>query len=156
VLLSMLIWVRASEWHVTPHGGFELLALHKERHAEAFIKTIQEYNPALIIVIEGKSLLYKKAKLAGLRVAAVGLPDLKYDPDGNFIIERVKRPADPAEVARQAISMIKDHKLITIDGKALEIQAEVLCFHGDAPNSVEVLRRVRQEFEKEGINVTKW
>jgi len=143
-------------WHLSPHGMLDPLVSNEEKYADAFIKTIREYNPELIIVIESKSLLCRKAKLAGLRVAAVGYPDLNYDSEGNMIIERVKRLADPAEVARQSISIIKNHKLITIDGKELEWQAEVLCFHGDAPNSVEVLKRVRQEFEKEGINVTKW
>jgi UPF0271 protein len=143
-------------WHLSPHGMLDPLVSNEEKYADAFIKTIREYNPELIIVIEGKSLLYKKAKLAGLRVAAVGYPDLNYDSEGNMVIERVKRLADPAEVAQQAISIIKDHKLRTIDGQKIEWQAEVLCFHGDAPNSVEVLKRVRQEFEKEGINVTRW
>jgi len=143
-------------WHISPHGMLDPLVSNEEKYASAFIKAIKEYNSELIIVIEGKSLLYKKAKLAGLRVASVGLPDLKYDSDGNMVIERVKRPADPAEVAQQAISIIKDHKLRTIDGKELEFQAEVLCFHGDAPNSIEVLKKVKQELEKEGINVTRW
>jgi len=143
-------------WHISPHGMLDPLVSNQEKYAEAFIKAIQQYNPELILVIEEKSLLYKKAKLAGLRVAAVALPDLKYDSDGNMVIERVKRPADPGEVAQQAISIIKHHKLRTSDGKELEFHAEVLCFHGDAPNSVETLKRVRQEFEKEGINVTKW
>jgi len=73
-----------------------------------------------------------------------------------MIIERVKTLTDPAEVTRQAISIIKDHKLRTIDGMELEYQAEVLCFHGDAPNSVEVLKNVREELDEENINVTKW
>lgn len=143
-------------WHISPHGMLDPLVSNQGKYAEAFIKAIQQYNSELILVIEEKSLLYKKAKLAGLRVAAVALPDLKYDSDGNMVIERVKSPADPGEVAQQAISIIKHHKLRTSDGKELEFHAEVLCFHGDAPNSVEVLKRVRQEFEKEGINITKW
>ena len=143
-------------WHLSPHGWLDPLVSYEEEYADAFMKAVQEYDSELIIVIEAKSLLYKKAKSAGLRVAAVGYPDVKYDPEGNMIGERVKKAADPAEVARHAIFMIKDHKLRTIDGKELEWQAEILCFHGDAPNSVEVLKKVRQEFEKEGINITKW
>ncbi len=143
-------------WHISPHGMLDPLVSSQEKYAEAFISAIQAYNPKLIMVIEDKSLLAKKAKKAGLRVAPVMLPDLKYDAEGNMLIERVKRPADPAEVARQAVSVIKNHKLETVTGKEIECQAEVLCFHGDAPNAVEVLQRVRQEFEKEGINITGW
>jgi len=143
-------------WHISPHGMFNPLVAKNEKYAEAFIRGIQEYSPELIIIIESKSLLYKKAQLSRLKVAAVAFPDLKYDSEGNWMIEHAKRPADPTEVARQAVSIIKNHKLRTIDGKELEAQAEVLCFHGDAPNSVEVLRRVREEFGKEGINIVSW
>jgi UPF0271 protein len=142
--------------HVFPHGMLDPLVSYQEKHGEAFMKTIQDYNPELIIMLEAKCPLYKMAKSAGLRVAAFAAPDLKYDSSDNIVIERAKKPADPAEVAQQAVSIVKDHKLKTIDGEELELRADVLCFHGDAPNSAEVLKQVRQEFEKEGINVTRW
>ena len=142
--------------HVFPHGMLDPLVSYKEEYGDAFLKTIMEYNPELVIILEGKCPLYKKAKADGMKVAAFGAPDLKYDSEGNVVIERVKKAVDPAEVARQAVSIVKDHRLKTIDGKEIELEADVLVFHGDAANSVEVLKKVREEFEKEGIDATEW
>lgn len=142
--------------HVFPHGMLDPLVSYKDDQGEAFLRAILEYNPQLIIMLEHKCPLYKKAKAAGAKVAAFGAPDLKYDSKGDVVIERVKKAVEPAEVARQAVSIVKEHKLKTIDGKEIELEADVLVFHGDAANSVEVLKKVRQEFEKEGITATKW
>ena len=142
--------------HVSPHGMLDPLVSDEAEYTYVFIKTIKEYNPELIIIAESKSFLYKKAKIEGLKVASVAFPDLKYDSEGNMVIERVKKFANPVEVAKQAVSIVKDQKFKTIDGKKLRMQADVLCFHGDAPNSIEILKEVRKKFEKEGIVVTKF
>ena len=142
--------------HVSPHGMLDPLVSNEEEYTDVFIKTIKEYNPELIIIAESKSLLYKKAKIEGLRVSSVAFPDLKYDSEGNMIIERVKKLVNPIEVAKRAISIVKDQKIKTIDGKKIRMQADVLCFHGDAPNSIEILKEVRKKFEKERIIVTKF
>lgn len=142
--------------HVSPHGMLDPLVSDKEEYTDVFIKTIKEYNPEIIIIAESKSLLYKKAKIEGLRVASVSFPDLKYDSGGNMVIERVKKFINPVEVAKQAVLIVKDLKVKTFDGKKIRMQADVLCFHGDAPNSIEILKEVRKKFEKEGIIVTKF
>ena len=142
--------------HVSPHGMLDPLVSDEEEYTDVFIKTIKEYNPELIIIAESKSLLYKKATIEGLRVASVAFPDLKYDSEGNMLIERVKKFANPVEVAKQAVLIVKVQKVKTIDGKKIRMQADVLCFHGDAPNSIEILKEVRKKFEKERIIVTKF
>lgn len=143
-------------WHLSPHGWLDDMVSYQEVYAVAFIKAIKDYDPGLILVIEAKSPLYKMAKSEGLRVAAVGYPDLKYDTNCKMIGERFMSDSDPAEVAKQAIHMIKDHKLTTVDGKEYDWEAEVLMFHGDKSNAVDTLKKVREEFENEGIKVTKW
>jgi len=143
-------------WHVSPHGMLDPLVSNEEKYADAFISTIKQYNSELIIIAESKSLLYKRAKIAGLRVAAIALPDLNYDDKGNMIIERSKKIMDPVEVARQAISIIKDHKMKTIDGNEIEWEAEVLCFHGDAPNALDIIKKVREELAKVNIQIVGW
>lgn len=139
--------------HISPHGQLDPLVSDVEEYTTAFLATIKEYNPELIIIAESKSLLYKMAKAEGFRVASVAFPDLKYDADGNMIIERVKKAVDPEQVAQNAISIIKNQEIMTIDNKPLKMQADVLCFHGDGPNSVEVMKKVRAELDKAAIRV---
>ncbi len=140
--------------HVCPHGLLDPMVSDEEKYGQAFIKAIKDYNPELIIVLENKSLLYKTAQEAGLKVATVAYPDLKYDGSGNMIIERgEKKAGNPEEIVKQCISIIKDQKLITEDGKYLDVQADVLGFHGDLPNIIEVLQKVKKSLLEEGISI---
>jgi 5-oxoprolinase (ATP-hydrolysing) subunit A len=41
----------------------------------------------------------------------------------------------------------------TVEGNTLPLAVESICIHGDAPNSGEVARRVRQRLEEAGIGI---
>lgn len=142
--------------HVSPHGKLDPLVSYEEEYTETYLEAIKEYNPELIIIAEEKSILYKKAKAFGFEVATVAYPDLKYDSKGDIVIERVKKAVNPIEVAQRAISIVKYHKIKTIEGNEIKIHGDMLCFHGDSPNAIEVLEVVRKEFEKEGIVVKRF
>jgi len=143
-------------WHLSPHGWLDFMVSYQEVYADAFIKAIKDYDPNLILAIEARSLLYQKAKARGIPVAAVGYPDLKYDPDLKMIGERVMGVAIPSEVAKQSVHMIKDHKVTSVDGKDHPWEAQVLMYHAERPNAVDILKTVREEFEKAGVEVVKW
>jgi UPF0271 protein len=96
----------------------------------------------------------KKGKDAGLRVAAEAFPDLLYDSTGRWILERVKKPMDPTTVAKRAVNIAKNGVIETIDGKTIKIVANTICIHSDSPNAPEVARVVREELERNGVEVT--
>jgi len=81
--------------------------------------------------------------------------DLKYDAQGKIVIERAKKPWDPNTVLKRALMAVKDGKIDTIDGKQIEVKADTICIHGDAPNAVDVIRTLREGLEKEGVAVVK-
>ena len=139
--------------HISPHGKLDPLVSNNDEYAEVFIKAIKDYNPNLRLIIEANSLLCKKAKSSGLTVCPVGYPDLRYDSYGEIIIDKVKKSLDAKEIARQSLSIIKDHIVRAVDGKQFPIEAEVLCYHGDVPNAVEILKEVRKVFDDEGIKI---
>lgn len=139
--------------HVCVHGVMDPMVSNEEIYCDAFLKAIKDYNKDLVIVAESKSLLYERGKSEGLKLAAVAYPDLRYDDDGNIMIERDKKPMDPQEVARQAISIVKENKLLTVGGKEFEVKADVLGFHGDQDNIVEILTTVRKALVEAGIEI---
>lgn len=144
---------KAEMTHVCPHGVMDTLVSENESYADAFINAVIDYNKNLKLVIEEKSLLASKCKLKGIRVASVGYPDLKYDKNGNMIITRSKEIMNIDEITEQAIRMVKDNKYKTVDGNYLPIKPDVLCFHSDVPNSIEIIQKVRKAFELENIEI---
>lgn len=139
--------------HVKPHGVLYRMAGQDEGYAEAYIEAVSEYNPELYILIGSGTVLWEKGIKAGLRMAAEVLVDLNYDAKGNWIIEREKKAWAPQEVADRAISVVRDGKIPTIEGKLIRVRADTICCHGDAPNAADIVKRIREEFDKQGITV---
>lgn len=139
--------------HVKPHGALYRMVENNEAYAEAYIEAVSEYNRELIILTESGTILWEKGIKAGLTMAAEVFADLNYDAKGNWVIEREKKPRAPQEVADRAISVVREGKITTIEGKLIRVRADTICCHGDAPNAVDIVKRIREEFEKRGIIV---
>jgi UPF0271 protein len=61
-------------------------------------------------------------------------------------------------VAKRALKMALEGKVIAIDGTEIRLQADTLCVHGDNPAAVEMVKRIRQELKDAGVVVIpmKW
>ncbi|MEM2041588.1 MAG: 5-oxoprolinase subunit PxpA [Nitrososphaerota archaeon] len=139
--------------HVKPHGALYMVVEHDEAYAEAVIDAVRSYNPELIFFTEYGTVAWKKARDAGLRTVSEAFPDLQYNSEGRWIMERVKKPMDPATVARRAVNIAMNGTVETVDGKTIKIVAQTLCLHSDSPNAPEVAKVVRAELERNGIEV---
>ena len=139
--------------HVKPHGVLYRMVEQDEGYAEAYVEAVSEYNPELYILTESGTVLWEKGIKAGIRMAAEALVDLSYDAKGNWVIERKKKTWAPQEVADRAVSVVRDGKIATIEGKLIDVRADTICCHGDAPNAADVVKRIREEFDKQGITV---
>lgn len=143
--------------HVKVHGILLKMVEHNEGYAEAYIEAVSEYNPELYILMESGTsgaMVWEKGVKAGIRMAAEVFIDLNYDAKGDWIIEREKKAWAPQEVADRAVSVVRDGKIPTIEGKLIRVRADTICCHGDTPNAVDIVKRIREEFDKQGITVT--
>ena len=48
---------------------------------------------------------------------------------------------------------LKEGKVTSITGKELDIKGDTLCVHGDGPKALAFVKRVREAFEREGIEI---
>ena len=53
----------------------------------------------------------------------------------------------------RCVRMIKEGKVTSINGKDIDIKGDTLCVHGDEPKAIAFARRIRETFEKEGIEI---
>jgi UPF0271 protein len=144
--------------HVKPHGKMYLDAFEKVDQARAIAEAIISYNPDLFYVafagVKGE-LMTKVAKEMRLKVVYEAFPDRAYTPEGD-LVSRSQTGAvikDPQEVAKRALLMAKEHKVIAIDGTSIEIEAQTLCVHGDTPTAVDLVKTIREVLKKNGIDV---
>ena len=60
---------------------------------------------------------------------------------------------DEDEAIRRCVKMIKEGKVTSVSGKELDIKGDTLCVHGDGAKALAFVRRIRDAFEAEGIQI---
>ncbi|MEO7135950.1 MAG: 5-oxoprolinase subunit PxpA, partial [Vicinamibacterales bacterium] len=141
--------------HVKPHGAMYNMACKDRGLADAIATAVASLDRSLILFGLPDSELLRAGVAAGLAVAAEVFADRAYDPDGS-LTSRSKPGSvihDPQQVVERAIKMVKDQKVIAVDGSTLALRADTICLHGDTPGAADHARAVRAGLEKAGITV---
>lgn len=141
--------------HVKPHGALYNRAARDTDVARPIARAVGRLSPRLVFVGLAGSAMIEAARAAGLAVAEEAFADRGYRADGSLVPR--DRPgallAGPDETAHQAVSIARDGRVRTVDGGWLELRADTLCLHGDAPRAPERARAVRHALEQAGIDV---
>ncbi len=139
--------------HVWLHGALSSVAAKKEPLARAMIEAIKMVNPELIFVHRPGLASFEIARALGMKVAVSVGVDIEYNRDGTAVIQREKKPADPKEAAKRAVRIANEGKITVATGEVIDMKAHTILVHGDTPNAVEILKEIREAFEKESILV---
>lgn len=144
--------------HVKPHGALYLKMLVHTPTAAAVAAAVKDFDTTLPLVVLaglGGEQVAEIVREAGLRAVLEAFPDRGYGDDGR-LASRAEPGAvvyDPLEVARRALLMAQSGVVTSLSGKQLEITAETLCLHGDAPNAPATARAVRSALAEAEIGV---
>lgn len=142
--------------HVKPHGAMYNMAAKDSKLAIAIAEAIYEVDKDIILLGLANSELIKAGEKVGLKVANEVFADRAYNADGT-LVSRAKEGAviHDADIAiSRVIRMIKEGKVTAITGEDIEINAQSICVHGDNPEAVEFVKRIKAKLQEEGIEVT--
>ena len=145
--------------HVKPHGALYLMAVENEEIARAVAEAIVSVNPELLYVaLAGAKgeFMSRIGQEAGLKVVYEAFADRAYTPDGTLVSRRQPGAVikDPEEVSERALRMAKDGIVIAVDGTSIPLEAQTLCVHGDTPSAVDLVKKIRETLESDGVLVT--
>jgi UPF0271 protein len=143
--------------HVKPHGGLYNLAARDPEIADEIAAAVAGVDPSLILVGLAGSQFISAARRAHLHVAAEFFADRAFQNDGS-LAPRSQTGAvidDESKALQQALLMLKEHRVVSIAGKSLLMSAQTICVHGDTPNAVGVLQRLRAGILSAGIEIRK-
>lgn len=138
--------------HVKPHGALYAMCSSDPELAGAVAAAVAEIDAGLLLLLLDDSTADAVAA-HGVTLVPEAFVDLDYEPDGRLIIERVKSAWDPQRVADRAVRLVREGVIDARDGSSLAVPNATACIHGDAPNSVEIARTVRERLDAEGIEV---
>ncbi|HZU19376.1 MAG TPA: 5-oxoprolinase subunit PxpA [Candidatus Dormibacteraeota bacterium] len=141
--------------HVKPHGAINNLAARDPVLADAIAAGVASFDPGLILVCQSGTELARAAERAGLAVAREGYVDRAYEPDGTLVPRRREGAVyhDPERAVAQALRMVTEGTVVAADGTVIELQVDTLCVHGDNPDAVDFLRRLRRELAAAGVEL---
>jgi UPF0271 protein len=149
--------------HVKPHGSLYNMAVANSKIWEAIVEAVAKVDREIILVVLAslKSEPFLEiGKHFGIRIAFEAFPDRAYQKDGSLVSRREKGAViqDHEIVAKRALKMALEGRVIAIDGTEIVLKADTLCVHGDNPAAVQMVKRIREELKSSGVTVIpmKW
>lgn len=142
--------------HMKPHGILYNMMERDEALARAAGEATLDSGGTQLILMAMASGQYDRAcRALGVRVASEGFADRAYDADCRLVSRKIAGSliTDPQRAGDQAVRMVLEGKVRTLDGKDVPIQVQSICCHGDTPGAETIVRTVREALEKAGIQV---
>lgn len=141
--------------HVKPHGALYNMAAKSESLSKAISEAIYKVNPELLLFGLAGSELIVQGEKVGLRAANEVFADRTYTDEGILTPRKNKNALinKEEEALKQVINMIKNNKVISVNGKEIDIKADTICIHGDGEKAIEFARNIKRELEKININI---
>jgi 5-oxoprolinase (ATP-hydrolysing) subunit A len=145
----------AAVQHVKPHGALYNIASKNPEISQAIAKAVYAVNPKLILFGLAGSELVKAGQEAGLKVAQEVFADRTYQPDGT-LTSRTEPNAmihDADLAVKRVIRMVKEGKVTAVNGEDIAIQADTICVHGDEPEALHFVQKLRDRLQDENIKI---
>jgi UPF0271 protein len=145
--------------HVKPHGALYNMAVANPKIWEAVAEAVAKVDREAILVVLAswkREPLLEIGRRYGIRIAFEAFPDRAYRKDGSLVSRKEKGAVihDHEVVARRALKMALEGKVIAIDGTEIELKADTLCVHGDNPAAVQMVKKIREDLTTTGVEVT--
>lgn len=141
--------------HVKLHGAFYNQACADQDLAQGIIQGMKELGKDVILLALSGSYLAREAKNRGVRVCEEVFADRGYHADGS-LVHRSHPQAfvkDPSVAIPRVIKMVKEGRVISIEGEEISLQADSICVHGDNPKALEFVSSLRKGLEDAGVSV---
>ncbi|WP_404469228.1 LamB/YcsF family protein [Sutcliffiella horikoshii] len=141
--------------HVKPHGALYNLASKDEMVSTAIAEAVHSVDPDLILFGLAGSKLVRAGENVGLRVAQEVFADRTYQQDGTLTPRsHAKAMIHDADLAvERVLRMVTDGKVTAVNGEDIFIQADTICVHGDEPEALEFVRKLRVKLEENQVAI---
>ena len=139
--------------HVKAHGALYNMAARDRALADVIANAVFALDPRLILFAPAGSALDFAATELGLVTASEVFADRNYLPDGSLVPRSDARAFvhDPMEAAERIIRILIEGQVEAVDGTDVPIAASTICVHGDNPQAVEFVRKLRERLEAEDV-----
>jgi len=141
--------------HVKAHGALGNVAFVDLEVSKAIARAAARFSKAIVFVALAGTVMVQAAKEVGVRFVEEAYADRVYNPDGTLQSRKIAGSVihDPEKAAGQALTMVQEGYVIANDGTPVRVKPETLCIHGDTPQAVAILQRIREALQRASIAV---
>jgi UPF0271 protein len=141
--------------HVKPHGALYNQANRTPELARGIAAGIAAHGGDLLLVCQPGTELDRAGAAAGLRMAYEGFVDRAYEPDGTLVSRSVEGSVyhDVGRATEQALRMVSEGAVVARDGTVVDLRVDTLCVHGDNPEAVTFVARLRERLAAAGVEL---
>ncbi len=144
-LLSVADGLGIAVHHIKLHGALYHLVDQDPALGSAYLKHVARRWPRLAVVARAGGGLATSSDPMGLRVVGEAFLDRGYRDDGTLVPrgEPGDVLADPDAVLARLHAWRTQGAWPSVDGHRIALDPDTFCIHGDSPNAIAVLRRIR-------------
>ena len=134
--------------YVKPHGALYHDLLRSDELFDAVLAACARNRPGLPLMVLALADNHRERRLAstaGVPLLFEAFADRAYQADGQLVPRRLAGAVhqQTERIFAQAQAIAGAQAFADIDGRPLQLHADSLCVHGDNPESLAVLRRLR-------------
>ena len=141
--------------HVKPHGALYNMGAKNKEIAQAIAQAVYDFDKSLVLVGLSNTLLISEAEALGLRTASEVFEDRRYEDDGQLVSRQESDATitNTDEALQQVLKMVTENKVVSKNGKEIDLQADTICVHGDGAHALDFVTQIRKKLTKEGIDI---
>ena len=141
--------------HVKPHGALYNMGAKNKEIAQAIAQAVYDFDKSLVLVGLSNTLLISEAETLGLRTASEVFADRRYEDDGQLVSRQESDATitNTDEALQQVLKMVTENKVVSKNGKEIDLQADTICVHGDGAHALDFVTQIRKKLTKEGIDI---
>ncbi|MDF2176671.1 5-oxoprolinase subunit PxpA [Aliiglaciecola sp. CAU 1673] len=133
--------------YVKPHGAMYHDMMNNLETRRTIYEAIRSYPRSLKLMLQADSQAQQYRREAGpfgIELLFEAFADRRYQADGRLLPRnQADAVLDTEQTLAQVTSLVKEGKVITLSGKALKLEADSLCVHGDNPQAVAMVKHIR-------------
>ena len=143
--------------HIKAHGAlYNDLAASTEL-SEQYLQAIEPFLNHLKLYVPYGSKIAEIAKAHQIPFVYEGFADRNYNEDLSLVKRSHPKALinEPKAVLQHILQIVRNGKVLTIQGSSVPIKAETFCVHSDTPAALQILMYLASELAREQIEIAK-
>ncbi|MCF8714226.1 5-oxoprolinase subunit PxpA [Joostella atrarenae] len=139
--------------HIKPHGALYNDIAKDDKLAIVFLSAIADYKNRAAIYVPFGSVVAKKALEEGFTIYYEAFADRAYNDDLSLVSRKLPNSliTDKNQVLEQIMHIKNKEAVISINNKAIPMEAATFCVHSDTENAIEIVEFLYKNFQTANI-----